>query len=215
MFTGIIEELGVVTQIWRKPEGMQLAISCKEVLHETNIGDSIACNGVCLTVTRMIGGGFIADVMNETAKVTNVGALKQHSIVNLERAMAANGRFSGHIVSGHIDCQEKVLKVVSDGFATILHLSKQKEIQKNIVLRGSVTINGVSLTVMENTPASFSVSIIPHTQKETNLQLLKIADWVNIEVDIFSKYIQSFLGNSAEEKKESMISETFLRANGF
>ncbi len=215
MFTGIIEELGMVTQIQQKPEGIQLAISCKEVLHETMIGDSIACNGVCLTVTKLIAGGFIADVMNETAKVTNVGALKLHSMVNLERAMAANGRFSGHIVSGHIDCQEEVLKVVPDGFAIILQLSKSKEIQKNIVLRGSITINGVSLTVMENTPTSFCVSIIPHTQKETNLQFLKVKDRVNIEVDIFSKYIQSFLGNSVEEKKESRISESFLRANGF
>ena len=129
--------------------------------------------------------------------------------------MAANGRFSGHIVSGHIDCQEEVLKVVPDGFAIILQLSKSKEIQKNIVLRGSITINGVSLTVMENAPTSFCVSIIPHTQKETNLQFLKVKDRVNIEVDIFSKYIQSFLGNSVEEKKESRISESFLRANGF
>ena len=215
MFTGIIEELGVVTQIWRKPEGMQLAISCKEVLHETNIGDSIACNGVCLTVTRMIGGGFIADVMNETAKVTNVGALKQHSIVNLERAMAANGRFSGHIVSGHIDCQEEVQKVVQDGLAIVYQFSKSKDIQKNIVLRGSVTINGVSLTVMRNTPSSFSVSLIPHTQQETNLQFLKAQDKVNIEVDIFSKYIQSFFKNPVEENNESKLSEAFLRANGF
>ena len=215
MFTGIIEELGRVTQIQQAQKGMQLAISCNKILNGTSIGDSIACNGVCLTVTRLIAGGFIADVMNETSKVTNVGALKLHDMVNLERAMPANGRFSGHIVSGHIDRQEEVLKVVQDGFATVYQISKNEDIQKNIVLRGSITINGVSLTVMENTPTSFSVSIIPHTQQETNLQFLKVQDKVNIEVDLFSKYIQSFLEHSTEEKKESKLSEAFLRANGF
>ena len=215
MFTGIVEEIGRVSQIQRVSKGMQVSISCNKVLNGTAIGDSIACNGVCLTVTRLITGGFVADVMSETAKVTNIGTLGLHSMVNLERAMPANGRFSGHIVSGHIDCQEEVQKVVQDGLAIVYQFSKSKDIQKNIVLRGSVTINGVSLTVMRNTPSSFSVSLIPHTQQETNLQFLKVQDKVNIEVDLFSKYIQSFLEHSTEEKKESKLSEAFLRANGF
>ena len=215
MFTGIVEEIGRVSQIQHVSKGMQLSISCNKVLNGTAIGDSIACNGVCLTVTRLITGGFVADVMSETAKVTNIGTLGLHSMVNLERAMPANGRFSGHIVSGHIDCQEEVQKVVQDGLAIVYQFSKSKDIQKNIVLRGSVTINGVSLTVMRNTPSSFSVSLIPHTQQETNLQFLKAQDKVNIEVDIFSKYIQSFFRNPVEENNESKLSEAFLRANGF
>ena len=216
MFTGIVEEIGSIRQVKKNQAGQQLLIQCNKVISDTKVGDSIACNGVCLTVVEVLQNGFWADVMNETAEVTNVGTLKMGSKVNLERAMAANGRFSGHIVSGHIDCQEEILEVLDDGFASIIRITKSQTIHNNIVLRGSVTVNGVSLTVMENEKSFFAVSLIPHTKEESNLKFLKKLDKVNIEVDIFGKYIQAFLEQPVvENKKESAITEKFLRENGF
>lgn len=216
MFTGIVEEIGSIRQVKKNQAGQQLLIQCNKVISDTKVGDSIACNGVCLTVVEVLQNGFWADVMNETAGVTNVGTLKMGSKVNLERAMAANGRFSGHIVSGHIDCQEEILEVIDDGFASIIRITKSQTIHNNIVLRGSVTVNGVSLTVMENEKSFFAVSLIPHTKEESNLKFLKKLDKVNIEVDIFGKYIQAFLEQPVvENKKESAITEKFLRENGF
>ena len=216
MFTGIVEEIGSIRQVKKNQAGQQLLIQCNKVISDTKVGDSIACNGVCLTVVEVLQNGFWADVMNETAGVTNVGTLKMGSKVNLERAMGANGRFSGHIVSGHIDCQEEILEVLDDGFASIIRITKSQTIHNNIVLRGSVTVNGVSLTVMENEKSFFAVSLIPHTKEESNLKFLKKLDKVNIEVDIFGKYIQAFLEQPVvENKKESAITEKFLRENGF
>lgn len=216
MFTGIIEEVGKIGSLKKNSTGITFFILCKNVLAGIKMGDSIACNGVCLTVTQISSNGFWADVMHETGAVTNLGNLKPDSIVNLERAMLLNGRFSGHIVSGHIDCQEEVLEMVQDGFATVIGISKSSLISKNVVLRGSITVNGVSLTVMKNEQTRFSVSIIPHTQSETNLSFLKIKDKVNIEVDLFSKYVQAYIEETKSKPEGSgNITRSFLIENGF
>lgn len=211
MFTGIIEEVGIVRSITKGSLSAILNISCEKVLEDTRVGDSIAVNGVCLTVTSLEESSFTADVMAETLRRSSLGELVKGSKVNLERAMQLNGRFGGHIVSGHIDGTGTILSTKKEGNATWVEVGTSPEILRYIIQKGSITIDGISLTVAKLDHMSFSVSIIPHTGSETTLLSKKPGDIVNLENDIVGKYVERF--TSASTKKE-VTYETLLE-NGF
>ena len=193
MFTGIVEEIGTVCEVKRNGNNSYIRIIAEKVLSDVHIGDSIAVNGVCLTVTRHDGNVFQADVMNETLNRSSLGSLRNGSKVNLERAMSAEGRFGGHIVSGHIDGTGKITDIKNDGIAIWYTISAKPEIMRYIVEKGSVAIDGISLTVARVTENNFSVSIIPHTAEQTILSLKKIGDIVNLENDIIAKYVEKLI----------------------
>lgn len=207
MFTGIIEEKGTFKSL----SNGRVEISCRKVLEETKIGDSISVNGVCLTVTSFSASGFFADVMNETLSRSNLGQLSKGDEVNLERAMAANGRFGGHFVSGHIDGTGKIEKMHDDGNAVWVYISAPGEILNLIVEKGSVAIDGISLTVAKVSDKDFAVSVIPHTGSETNLLSKKAGDIVNLENDIIGKYVEKLMrvkddsADSFQEEKDERI----------
>lgn len=211
MFTGITEEKGTVLSLERTPLKCRLNIKAERVLNRTKTGDSIAVNGVCLTVTDMTDCSFTADVMPETLRRSSLGSLRAGSHVNLERAMAADGRFGGHIVTGHIDGTGKIHSVKKEGNAVIVSISAPQEILRLIVEKGSVAIDGISLTVTGVTKTDFSVSLIPHTAEVTTLLLKRAGDIVNLENDIVGKYVEKLLGAS----KGTGISREFLLENGF
>lgn len=211
MFTGITEEKGTVLNLEKTPLKCCLTIKAATVLEGTRTGDSIAVNGVCLTVTKMTENSFSADVMPETLRRSSLGALRAGSHVNLERAMSAEGRFGGHIVTGHIDGTGKIHSVKKEGNAVLVSISAPKEILRLIVEKGSVAIDGISLTVTGVTETDFSVSLIPHTAEVTTLLSKKAGDIVNLENDIVGKYVERLLSVS----KSKGITREFLIENGF
>lgn len=216
MFTGIVEETGKVLSINRGSG--TLAIKAEKVLCGTKVGDSIAVNGVCLTVTSLGSGIFTADVMPETLNRSSLGALKAGgSVVNLERAMELGGRFGGHIVSGHIDGTGKVSKLRDDGNAVWYTIEAGSSILKYVIEKGSITIDGISLTVAAVSHDSFSVSVIPHTRQVTALSQRKVGDIVNLENDCIGKYVERLLNfsDTSEDGADSGISIEFLAKYGF
>ena len=216
MFTGIVEEKGKVKSIKKGAKSAILSIEGNKIFEDVHLGDSIAVNGVCLTVTSYSKNVFTADVMNETLKRSSLGSLKNGSEVNLERAMAANGRFGGHIVSGHIDGTGVISDMSKDDIAIWVTISTTAEILRLIVEKGSIAIDGISLTVARVSNTDFAVSVIPHTGANTTLLDKKVGDVVNLENDITGKYIEKLLGLSKEEKKpESRITKDFLTKYGF
>ncbi len=194
MFTGIIEEIGKIKRVSISGKSGSLEIGASKVLFGTKVGDSIAVNGVCLTVTSLSASGFTADVMAETLRRSSLGSLSAGSGVNLERAMAADGRFGGHIVSGHIDGTGTISKMQKEENAVWVHIKAAAEILNLIVEKGSIAIDGISLTVAGVNESEFSVSVIPHTAEETTLLSKKAGDLVNLENDIIGKYVQKLLG---------------------
>lgn len=212
MFTGIVEEIGIVKKIARGQKAY-LEIQADKIFSDIHIGDSIAVNGVCLTVTSFSGKVFTADVMNETFSRSSLGSLKTGSHVNLERAMSANGRFGGHIVSGHIDGTGKITNIKKDGNAVWYKISADENIIKYTVEKGSIAIDGISLTVARVERDNFSVSIIPHTSEETILSEKQLGDTVNLENDIIGKYVERFL--NFDKTGKSGITMDFLAENGF
>ena len=212
MFTGIIEEVGTVKAVQRSGNNSFIRIQADKILSDVHLGDSIAVNGVCLTVTKFDGSIFQADVMNETLNRSSLGGLKTGSIVNLERAMSANGRFGGHIVSGHIDGTGNIINIKNDGIAIWYTIKANNNIMRYIVEKGSVAIDGISLTVAEVGKSNFSVSIIPHTSGQTILSSKKVGDIVNLENDIIGKYIEKLMNTA---KSESVIDMKFLAERGF
>ena len=191
MFTGIVEEIGTVTAIRKTGNAIRLGIRTGITFDDLKTGDSLCVNGVCLTVTSLQNNKVVfADVSPETIKKTGFSQLKTNSKVNLERAMLNNGRFGGHFVTGHIDGTATLLKITREDNSFIYTFSCSKEITDGIVKKGSITVNGISLTIADFTDTSFSVAIIPHTIQNTNLQFLKTGDSVNIECDILGKYIR-------------------------
>ena len=215
MFTGIIEEIGTIRGISRGSSSFVLDIGCREVLKGSKEGDSIAVNGVCLTVTSLTGNGFTADVMPETVYRSNISLMRQGSCVNLERAMAADGRFGGHIVSGHVDGMGMIREIREDVNAVWYTVEAEPALLRYIVEKGSITIDGISLTVAYVDRTCFKVSIIPHTRKITTLGQRRVKDVVNLENDIIGKYVEKLMLPAEEEKKESRLTEEFLRSNGF
>ena len=206
MFTGIIEEVGKVESVGAGC----IKVKAKTGLEGTKIGDSIAVNGVCLTVTSMTSEGFTADVMNETLSRTNLGALKKGSGVNLERAMAAGGRFGGHIVSGHVDGTGKIQKMQDDGYAVWVYITCSQDVLSLIIEKGSITIDGISLTVAKITDSYFAVSVIPHTGEETTLLSKKAGDAVNLENDIIGKYVKKLMGLSSKTGRSQAVVDSKL-----
>lgn len=212
MFTGIVEELGTLTQLIKGSKEQRITISCSKILEDIHIGDSIAVNGVCLTVVTCDKNSFQADVMNETFLRSSLGALRHGSPVNLERAMAADGRFGGHIVSGHIDGTGLIKSIKKDGNAIWFEIAASREITDGIVEKGSIAIDGISLTIAAVDNVSFKVSIIPHTLKETVLGVKKVGDTVNLETDVIGKYVKKLL---ASQTTNAGLTKEMLLANGF
>jgi len=212
MFTGIIEETGKIKTIKKGTNGAEIEIECSKVLEGARIGDSIAVNGVCQTVTELFQSSFKARVSDETLSVTTFNNLKSAESVNLERALTLSSRLGGHIVSGHIDGVGKFVskQKLSDFYNLTFELPE--ELQKYVVYKGSITINGISLTVAAINDNFVTVAIIPHTFENTNLKSLKEGDFINIETDILGKYVEKLL--SAKDNKEG-ISMKFLLENGF
>jgi len=216
VFTGIVEEMGKIVRVEKGAKSSRLTVSGDKIFSDLKLGDSVATNGVCLTVTSFSKGIFTADVMNETLKRSNLGELRQGSMVNLERAMIANGRFGGHIVSGHIDGTGVITKIEQDDIAVWYTIRADRKIMKYIIEKGSVAIDGISLTIAKVTDNDFSVSLIPHTAKETVLGYKKTGDTVNLENDVVGKYIEHFLSFKEEpETKSSGITKEFLLKAGF
>lgn len=194
MFTGIIEELGVIRQVEKRGKSGQISIKAKKVLEGTKIGDSIAVDGICLTVTAMTADGFRADVMAETFRRSGLGEKGVGAFVNLERAMAAGGRFGGHIVSGHIDGTGIIREFRREENAVWVFIETEEAILRLIVEKGSIAIDGISLTVAKVDSRGFGVSVIPHTGEETTLLQRKTGDTVNLENDLVGKYVERLLG---------------------
>ena len=216
MFTGIIEEVGEMTGLRQTGTSTVLGVRAKTVLGGTKIGDSIAVNGVCLTVVRLTGDGFDGDVMPETLRRTNLGKLKPKSRVNLERAMAADGRFGGHIVAGHVDGTGTITELKPEGNAVWVTVSAAPELLRYIVEKGSITIDGISLTVAYVDDSCFKVSIIPHTGEETTLLTRTAGYEVNLETDIVGKYVEKLMQPAKDAAKpKSGLSAEFLAQNGF
>lgn len=200
MFTGIVEEIGFIKNF----DGKRLVIECSKVLEGTQLGDSIAIDGCCQTVVELGNNFFSADVSKETVSITTFKNFKSGKKVNLERALTPTSRMGGHIVQGHVD---GIAKHIGD-----MTFEVPKELDKYIVYKGSITVNGVSLTVAKNENQTFSVAIIPHTLENTNLKNLNFGDFVNIETDILGRYVEKFL---LTQNNVSNINENFLKENGF
>ena len=211
MFTGIIEEIGKVERIEKNSRNCKLSIKASKILTDIHLGDSIAVNGICLTVTHFNHQAFTVDVMNETWGRTALTLLKHGSEVNLERALSVNGRLGGHIVTGHIDGTGKISSIKKDDNAVWYQINTQKEILDLIVEKGSITIDGISLTVAKVSKVNFSVSVIPHTLEQTILKSKQVGSTVNLENDILGKYVQKLMDNSPK----SEISKELLYQNGF
>ncbi len=215
MFTGIIEEIGSISAIKKGAKESKLIICGDKIFSDLKLGDSVAVNGVCLTATVISGNTFTADVMNETLSRSSLSSLSVGSHVNLERAMAANGRFGGHIVAGHVDGTGTITNIRNDDNAVWYTINTDSSVLKYIIEKGSVAIDGISLTVAKVDADSFSVSIIPHTAKETILSQKKCGDKVNLENDMIGKYVEKLLGITEVQKPKGNITADFLSKHGF
>ena len=216
MFTGLVAELGTVQRLARQGNSYHLTVGAKKVLENLKIGDSVAVNGACLTVVRMDDSGFTADVMPETVRLTNIGSLQPGSRVNLERTLRLCDGLDGHIVSGHVEGLGTIYEQRPEGIAVVVTISTPPELLKYIIKKGSIAIDGISLTVTEVTDTSFSVSLIPHTAKETTLGLKKVGDSVNLETDILGKYVERMLTwHQKQEGKTDTLDMNMLLENGF
>ena len=217
MFTGIIEEIGQIKHIALGTKSSAMIIGADKVLDDVKIGDSISTNGVCLTVSPFGSDYFEADVMAETMRRTNFRELKPGDKVNLERAMQLNGRFGGHIVSGHVDGTGVIVSMKKEENAVWVSIGTNENILKYIVEKGSITIDGISLTVTYVDDHIFKVSIIPHTGAQTTLLGKKIGDSVNLENDLIGKYVEKMLKSRMQSAgvRSSVIDEDYLRKYGF
>ena len=214
MFTGIIEESGTVKSFIKHSTGADITIQCSKVLENTQTGDSIAINGCCQTVVSMTENSFTANVSEETLNVTNFNLLKTGSTVNLERALTPSSRMGGHIVQGHVDCTGRFIKREQLGNFYNLYFEIPADQCRYVVKKGSIAVNGISLTVAGITDNIFHIAVIPHTIENTTLKYLEINDYVNIETDILGKYVEKLLSVS-DNKHRSKIDENFLKENGF
>lgn len=216
MFTGIIEEVGSIEQMKQTGAAIVMTISSKKILADVHLGDSIAINGVCLTVTSFDKVRFSVDVMPETVKATSLRHLNRGSKVNLERAMAAGGRFGGHFVSGHVDGIGEIINKHKQDNAIYYEIKVSEALMSYIIMKGSIAIDGTSLTVFGITENTFTISIIPHTISETIIGAKGPGDIVNIECDMVGKYIEKFIQQRFESgKKNSTLTGNFLEEHGF
>ncbi len=221
MFTGIVEEIGVVRAAPSTRKG-QLAIAARAVLQGTRPGDSICVNGACLTVTSLDGSSFCVDVMPETLRRTNLGALRAGDKVNLERPLAADGRMGGHFVQGHVDATGRVLSLTPEDGAVLARFQAPPEVMRYVVDKGFIAVDGVSLTVVEHDAASFTVSLVGYTREHTTLGTKRPGDLANLEIDIIAKYVERLHGGRGVEAAETpeaepktRITAEFLAEHGF
>lgn len=218
MFTGIIEAVGTVAAMEPKAEDMRLYIRSGQLdLGDVKLGDSIAVNGVCLTAVALPGDGFWADVSGETLKRANIGKLKNGAKVNLEKALTPHTRLGGHLVSGHVDGLGEIIERFSDGRSERFRVKAPNKLAKYIAEKGSICVDGISLTVNAIDGAVFELNIVPHTMQETTMLDFKPGRLVNLEVDIIARYLERLvLGEkAAQEGPSEGITEAFLAANGF
>jgi riboflavin synthase len=218
MFTGIIEEIGSISSIKQTGQSIIIEIEAKKILEDVHLGDSISVNGVCLTVTKYSAKQFTVDVMPETFKATSLRLLKRSSKVNLERAMAAGGRFGGHFVSGHADGTGVIISKKPFENAVYYEIEVNSDLLPYIIYKGSIAVDGTSLTVFGVTENSFTISLIPHSLSESIIGLKSTGDIVNIECDMLGKYVEHFLArrfSGAPTEKKSSITAAFLEENGF
>ena len=229
MFTGLIAELGTVERLVEGSTSCQLTVRAQKILPGVKIGDSIAVNGVCLTVVHLQGNRFTADVMPESVRRTTLRQLQPGDRVNLEKALRPTDGLDGHIVQGHVEGVGTIREIAPEGNALICHIETPKELLRYIVEKGSVAIDGISLTVTETDDTGFSVSLIPHTAKMTTLGYKSVGDSVNLETDILARYVEKMLGlqktadgladsrrtEIAGENSEDGLTEAFLRQHGF
>ncbi|AFQ44458.1 riboflavin synthase alpha chain [Desulfosporosinus meridiei DSM 13257] len=216
VFTGIVEELGIVRGLRLLPDSGQLMLEGTKVLNGTQIGDSIAVNGVCLTVIHLNGHEFTVDVMAETLAKTNLADLKSGSRVNLERALQLQTRLGGHLVSGHVDGVGSIRRIVPWGIAQVYEINAPPALLSFMLPKGSIAIDGISLTIIDVEADYFTVSLIPHTSKETTLGIKGIGAGVNLETDLIGKYVARFMGlNTNQSTKKPDLSLGFLAEHGF
>lgn len=214
MFTGLVEEVGTIGGIVKGTDFARLEVRAEKITEGLKEGDSVAVNGLCLTACEVLPDGFRADVMAESLRRSSLGSLRAGSRVNLERAMLCDGRFGGHIVSGHIDGTGKILSLEKEGISTVVKIGASAELLYYIVEKGSIAIDGISLTVMRVDESSFSVGVIPHTGSETTLLEKSPGDIVNLETDIIGKYVEKFIKGEKPKPNEEITME-FLIENGF
>lgn len=219
MFTGLVEEIGKIIKITKGRNSYQFSIQAEKVLSDIKLGDSVATNGACLTVVERTNSSFTVDIMAETVKRTNFGKMKLGDTVNLERAMLLSDRLGGHLVSGHIDGIGKISNIKKEDIANIISVKAPKDLLYQMLNKGSITIDGISLTILSVSEKYFQVSIIPHTAQETTLIKKKTGDFVNLETDMIGKYVLRFLKPSKKENltqaKASKLSMDFLAENGY
>lgn len=215
MFTGLVEEMGRVLSITEGNHSMQIKIQCKKVLEGAKLGDSIATNGTCLTAVEIGKNYFVADCMHETMKRTNLHRLKKSDFVNLEKSITLSTLLGGHLVTGDVDCEGKIIEIRQDGIAKIYTVELPKQYMKYVVEKGRVTLDGASLTVMELGEYTLGVSLIPHSQEMIILGKKKVGDYINVETDLIGKYVEKLLSFPKQEEKNSKLSLDFLAKNGF
>lgn len=215
MFTGLVAELGTVQRLDRQGESYHLTVSAVKVMQNLKIGDSVAVNGACLTVVDMHDSVFTADVMPETVRLTNIGSLHAGDKVNLERTLRLCDGLDGHIVSGHVEGLGTIISRRPEGIANVVEIAAEARLLRYILPKGSIAIDGISLTVTAVTDSSFSVAIIPHTAKETTFGFKGVGDKVNLETDIIGKYVERLLNTGAYGKSEKQLDKNILLENGF
>ncbi|GGL62163.1 riboflavin synthase [Sporolactobacillus putidus] len=215
MFTGLVEEIGQVASLEKRPDAIRISVRAGRVLEDAEMGDSIAVNGVCVTVTDLSKAFFSADIMPETIRATTLQTLQKGDSVNLERAMKAGGRYGGHFMTGHIDGTGEIVRIVPKGNAHYLDIQSSPEILAGLVEKGSVAVDGTSLTVFRTGTRFFTISLIPHTSAHTILGSKKVGDPVNIECDILQKYIRNQQNVRSRPDDSGALSYETLRDNGF
>lgn len=220
MFTGLVEEVGVVQALEKQRLGGRLWVLARKVLEGTVLGDSIAVSGACLTVVDLRADGFTVDCMPETLSHTTLGTMARGSLVNLERSLQLGGRLGGHLVLGHVDAVAEVLAVRPAGIAWEVDFSLPEAVRPCVAAKGSIAVDGISLTVMRVDERSFTVGIIPHTMKETTLKAVKAGQRVNLEADVLARYVERALSAGGDTTKSrggtrSALTEELLREQGF
>ncbi|RYL95250.1 riboflavin synthase [Sporolactobacillus sp. THM7-4] len=215
MFTGLIEEIGHVDSIEKRPDAIRISIQADRILDDAELGDSIAVNGVCLTITSRTASRFSADVMPETIQATTLKNLRKGDPLNLERAMKAGDRYGGHMVAGHVDATGRMVRIVPKGNARYIDIEAPPEVLNGLVQKGSVAIDGTSLTVFHVDDRMFTISLIPHTFAKTILGKKKAGDMVNIECDMMQKYIRKQFDRTETAENKGTLTYEKLKENGF
>ena len=213
MFTGIIEEIGVVNDVHRTSQGAVLNVGASEVLTDSKVGDSVAIDGVCLTMTQVDSARFTADISAETLRRTTLGSRSRGDGVNLERSLQLNSRLGGHIVLGHVDDVGVISGWRDEGDSSMMRVSASPDVMRYVVFKGSICVDGISLTVANLSEAEFEIALIPHTKQVTTIGEKRVGDRVNIEVDLLGRYVEKLLGEQSQRPRS--VDLAVLKSHGF